>query len=108
MNMAYNNNDFDDIRPYKQGVAVVRKGDYYGAIMVGGKQILPPIYESLTDFENGYATAKYYGDERVVNLSGQVRVKNGEEQLFLPEEYDWGWDFEDGRCVVIREKNRCY
>lgn len=104
MNMAYNNNDFDDIRPYKQGVAVVRKGDYYGAIMVGGKQILPPIYESLTDFENGYATAKYYGDERVVNLSGQVRVKNGEEQLFLPEEYDWGWDFEDGRCVVIREK----
>ena len=29
--MAYNNNDFDDIRPYKQGVAVVKKGDYYGA-----------------------------------------------------------------------------
>lgn len=103
MNMAYNNNDFDDIRPYKQGVAVVKKGDYYGAIMVGGKQILPPIYESLTDFENGYATAKYYGDERVVNLSGQVQVKKGKEQLFLPETYDWGFDFVEDICVITKD-----
>ena len=101
--MTNEDKDFDEVYPYKQGIALVKKGAHFGAIMVGGKQILPPIYESLTDFENGYATAKYYGEERVINLSGQVQVRNDDEQFFLPEEYDWGWDFEDGRCVVIRD-----
>ena len=45
--------------------------------MVGGKEIIPPIYDALTEFEDGLAIAKYKDEERVINLSGQIQVNNG-------------------------------
>ena len=96
------NEKYDWIGDYCQGVALVKKNGKYGAMMVGGREIIPPVYDALTDFEGGYATATYNGEDRTVNLSGQIQVQKGEELVFLPEEYDWGFDYVEGICVVIK------
>lgn len=97
-------NKYDSIGEFHEGVAIVVKNGKYGAIMVGGKEIFPPIYDAFTDFENGLAKVKYEGKNRIVNLSGQVQVKKGKEYVFLPEEYDWGFDFIKGLCVVLKNE----
>lgn len=95
---------YDRIGEYHQGVAIVLRNGKYGAIMVGGKEIFPPIYDAFIEFENGLAKAKYEGKYRTVNLSGQIQVKKGKEHIFLPEEYDWGFDFVKGLCVVLKNE----
>ena len=95
---------YDWIGDFNQGIAIVKKNEMYGAIMIGGKEIFPPIYDHLSNFENGYATATYLGEDRTVNLSGQIQVKKGKEHIFLPEEYDWGFDFVKGLCVVLKNE----
>lgn len=94
------NCEYDNDPVFRQGIAIVSKNKKYGAIMVGGKEIVPPIYDALSDFVDGFATAKYRNEERTINLSGQIQVKKGEEYVFLPQEYDWGHDFVDNICIV--------
>ena len=94
--------NYDEPPVFKQGIAIVRKYGKFGAVMVGGKEIVPPIYDDLSDFKDGYAVAKWNNEERVVNLSGQVRVLKGDKEIFLPEEYDWGFDFIEDICVVVK------
>ena len=69
------NTGYDEEPVFKQGIAIVKKYGKYGAVMVGGKEIVPPIYDALSDFNEGLATAEYSGVNRIVNLSGQVQVK---------------------------------
>lgn len=97
-----NSNVSDSVFEFKQGIAIVTKNGKFGAVMVGGKEIVPPIYDYLSEFKDGYAVAKWHGEERVVNLSGQVRVLKGDKEIFLPEEYDWGFDFNEDICVVVK------
>ena len=64
---------YDEEPIFHQGVAIVMKNDKFGAIMVGGNEIIPPIYKALSAFENGIATAKYETfehriEERIINL----------------------------------------
>ena len=93
---------YDSVSELKQGIAIVTKNGKFGAIMVGGKEIVPPIYDDLSEFKDGYAVTKWNNEERVVNLSGQIRVLKGNKEIFLPEEYDWGFDFIEGICVVVK------
>ena len=95
--------DYDESPVFKQGVAIVRRYGKFGAVMVGGKEIVPPIYDDLSEFKDGYAVAKWNNEERVVNLSGQIRVLKGNKEIFLPEEYDWGFDFIEDICVVVKD-----
>lgn len=39
---------YDWIGEFHQGVAIVKKNEKYGAIMIGGKEIFPPIYDHLS------------------------------------------------------------
>lgn len=96
------NDKYDHVGEFYQGVAIVVKNDKHGAIMIGGKEIVPPIYDELSEFKDGYAVAKWNDEKRVVNLSGQIRVFKGDQEIFLPEEYDWGFDFVDNICVVVK------
>lgn len=93
---------YDESPVFKQGIAIVRKYGKFGAVMVGGKEIVPPIYDDLSEFKDGYAVAKWNNEERVINLSGQIRVLKGNKEIFLPEEYDWGFDFIEDICVVVK------
>ena len=106
-------NKYDKIFDYYQGIAIVEKNNKYGAIMVGGKEIIPPIYDELSNFDGGIARVKYsykkqgeiITDERNINLSGQIEVLDNNEPVFLPEEYDWGFDYESDICIVIKNGN---
>jgi hypothetical protein len=44
---AYENNTedrkYDELPIYKQGIAIVKRYGKFGAVMVGGKEIVPPI-----------------------------------------------------------------
>lgn len=93
---------YDEEPVFKQGIAIVKRYGKYGAVMVGGKEIIPPIYDALNDFTEGLALAEYNGENRIVNLSGQVQVKKGNKDIFLPEDYDWGYDYVNNICVVIK------
>lgn len=97
---AQANREYDSDPIFRQGIAIVSKKKRFGAIMVGGKEIVSPIYDALSDFVDGFATAKLWNEERTINLSGQIKVKKGEEYVFLPQEYDWGYDFDDNICIV--------
>lgn len=104
------NNHYDTISEFKQGVAIVSKNNKYGAIMIGNKEIIRPIYESLSEFNEGYAKARYSSKgcddsnivERIINISGQVAVYQGDKVVFLPSEYEWGFDFKNKICVVVK------
>ena len=93
---------YEYVGEFHQGVAIIIKNDKYGAVMVGGKEIFSPIYDELSKFKDGYAVAKWNGEERVVNLSGQIQVFKGDKEIFLPEEYDWGFEFIENICVVLK------
>lgn len=97
------NSGYDTLPVFKQGIAIVQKNGRFGAVMVGGKEIVPPIYDGLSEFIDGYAVAKWVDEERRMNLSSQIEVKNGERSLFLPAKYDWGYDFVDDLCIVIKD-----
>lgn len=101
-----NDDSYDIISTYNQGVAIISKQGKYGAIIVGNKIIVKPIYASLSPFDNGYAKARYFKgddtDERVINLSGQISVEKENEKVFLPDDYDWGYDFKKNICIVIK------
>lgn len=93
---TFNEDKIEVISEYKQGVAIVKKNNLFGAIMVGGKEIIKPIYEKLSDFDCGYAKASYTihingvekQEERSINMSGQICVMHNENEVYLPEEYD--------------------
>ena len=95
---------YDEEPIFRQGIAIIKRNGKYGAIMVGGKEIVPPIYDALTEFTDGLAKAKYKGEERIVNLSGQIQVKHGNKPIFLPDEYDWGYDFAQDICIVLKNE----
>lgn len=101
---------YDSVSEFKQGIAIVTKNGKFGAIMVGNKEIVKPIYKELTEFENGYAKAKFPiaidGDsedlERLINMSGQIAVKQGDKNVFLPDKFEWGSDYKGNICIVVR------
>lgn len=101
---------YDSISEFKQGIAIVTKNGKFGAIMVGNKEIVKPIYKELTEFENGFAKVKFPiaidGDsedkERIINMSGQIAVKQGNKDVFLPDEFEWGSDFYGDICIVVK------
>ncbi len=93
---------YDHIGEFQQGIAIVEKGGKYGAIMVGGKEIISPIYDELSVFDNGLATVRFNDEERTINMLGQILVKKEGDEIFLPEEYDWGYDFIGGSSVVFK------
>jgi len=95
-------NKYDWTGDFIQEVAIVKKNGKYGAIMVGGKEILPPVYDMLTEFKDGFATATSNGEERLVNMSGQIQVLKGGNAVFLPEAFEWGFDY-TGKFFVVKK-----
>ena len=100
------NAGYDEEPVFKQGIAIVKRGGRYGAVMVGGKEIVPTIYDALTEFKDGLAEVEYKDEKRMLNLSGQIQVKRNNEYVFIPEKYDWGRDYKGDTCIV--EKNGKY
>ena len=48
---------YDYIGEFNQGIAIVVKNNLYGAILVGGHEIIAPAYDYISPFKDGYAKA---------------------------------------------------
>ena len=93
---------YDKEPVFVQGIAIVQRHGKFGAIMLGGKEIVPLIYDALSKFENGIATAEYNGEKRSINLSGQIQINKEKKKIFLPDNYDWACDFGHGGIRVLK------
>ena len=47
-------NNYDFVGEFNQGVAIVIKDNLYGAVTIGGYEIIPPIYDYISPFNDGY------------------------------------------------------
>ena len=64
-------NRYDYIGEFYQGVAIVVKNNLYGAILMGGHEIIPPTYDYISAFKDGYAHAIKKGECKILDLSGR-------------------------------------
>mgnify|MGYP002170461454 CR=1 FL=1 len=111
-NLNYMNN-YDFVGEFNQGVAIVIKDNLYGAVTIGGYEIIPPIYDYISPFNDGYAEAIQKGECKTLDLSGKEFKNTVPEQkkdiknksLFATtEKYDSIERLNNGICIVSRDK----
>ena len=96
---------YDYIGEFHQGVAIVVKESLYGAILMGGHEIIAPKYDYISTFKDGYAQAIRKGECKILDLSGRECKKYNESLIAIPSKYDSVRDFNDGyACVSINGK----
>lgn len=91
---------YDYIGEFHQGVAIVVKDDKYGAILVGGHEIIAPSYDYISSFNDGYAQAIRKGECRILDLSGRECKRYGNKLIAIPSKYDEVREFNDGYACV--------
>ena len=113
---AIGNNRFDAIISIQIdcSLAVVKLKEKYGAISLSGEMIASPIYDELSEFVNGYSQATF-NDAKLwgyplnqnihhqISTYGHLLVKNGDANVLLPKEYDWGTDIINGISIVLKD-----
>lgn len=63
---------YEKIRPFKCGLACVKKGGKYGFINKKGEIVIPLIYEWATSFSGGIAVVRKGGKNFHINLKGEI------------------------------------
>lgn len=91
---------YDYIGEFHQGVAIVVKDSLYGAILMGGYEIILPIYDYISPFKDGYAQAIRKGECRILDLSGRECERYNEKLIATPSKYDEVREFKDGYACV--------
>lgn len=88
---------YDQAKPFKDGVAIVRKGNYYGLINKEGKTVLDIKYDYLRDYSEGYIVYSEYGTlkEGYMDLEGNI---------VIPAQYQKAYPFSEGKAVVMTTK----
>lgn len=94
------NNKYDYIGEFHQGVAIVVKDDKYGAILMGGHEIIAPAYDYISPFKDGYAQAIKKGDCKILDLSGGECKRYNNRWIVIPSKYDYVREFNDGYACV--------
>ena len=91
---------YDHIGEFYQGVAIVVKDKLYGAVLTGGYEIVPPIYDYISPFKDGYAQAIRKGECRILDLSGRECKRYNDKLIAIPSKYDEVREFKDGYACV--------
>lgn len=91
---------YDITGDFHQGVAIVIKGDKYGAILMGGSEIIPPKFQFISNFKDGIADAILNNKTVKINLTVQICLRDGNKYVTLPEEYDEGTDYSETLALV--------
>lgn len=92
--------NYDNISAFESGVAIVQKDGYYGAILMGGHEIIEPKYNYLSSFKNGFAEAIKDAECYIINLSGHKCVKFENTFVEVPQIYDTVRDYNEGMAAV--------
>ena len=96
---------YDYIGEFHQGVAIVVKDSFYGAILMGGHEIIAPSYDYISPFKDGYAQAIRKGECITINLSERKCINNGNEIIEITEDYDEVRNFHNG-VACVRKQNK--
>lgn len=96
---------YDYIGKFHQGVAIVVKDSFYGAILMGGHEIIAPSYDYISPFKDGYAQAIRKGECKILDLSGRECIRCNDKFIAIPPKYDSVRDFKNGyACVELNGK----
>lgn len=103
--MTNNSNNYDFVSDFSQGIAIVVKKNLYGAILMGGNEIIPPSYDYISPFKDGYAQAIRKGECKILDLSGRECKQYNGKLIAIPAKYDSVRDFKNGyACVLLNGK----
>ncbi|MBO4953824.1 MAG: WG repeat-containing protein, partial [Clostridia bacterium] len=100
--------DFCHIGPFSEGrYCVGVKGKGYGYLDADGKMVIPPIYETATNFRDGKAIVTTEGNYYSIDLDGNATLfyPIKQEPSELEKRYAEVEEFFDGRCRVSTIKN---
>ena len=91
---------YDHIGEFYQGVAIVVKDNLYGAVLTGGYEIVPPTYDYISPFRDGYAQAIRNGECRILDLSGRECKRYDDKWISILSKYDEVREFKDGYACI--------
>ena len=96
-------NDYDYIGEFNQGIAIVIKNEKFGAMVMGGKEIIPPTFQYIAPFDNGFADAIKNDKFVKINMSGNICIEDDGELIAIPEQYDEVKEFHEGIASVCKD-----
>ena len=101
------------VEVFNDGVARVKWGDYYGYIDENYNWIIPPVYSTASDFDNGYCVVQYGQDaEYLMNKDGEILVEadyfihNSSESAAF--EYGYSSVFSNGYAAYVKNNEVYY
>ena len=94
---------YDYVGEFHQGIAIVVKNEKYGAILMGGYEIIAPTYDYISTFTDGYAQAIRNGECITINLSGRNCISCETQIIEIGEKYDEVGKFYNGLACVRKQ-----
>lgn len=76
----------------------------YGFVNLDSTEIIRCKYNEINYFNNGRAKVRLDTDFGYIDTKGNMIVKNGQEEMLIPNKYDWAYDFDDNISVVQQGK----
>ncbi len=86
---------FEDLSEQSENIYIIKLNNKYGAMDVYGNSIIPPQYDRLGDFKNGFA---YY-------LNGSSYGFVSKTGLASKARYQWISDFDENKIAIIKLNN---
>lgn len=97
------------VNDFEYGYAIIkireRHFDYvqyqYGLIDDQGHIIKDWVYGLIERRPDGLMDIIYDGSQRQINYRGDLCVKNGDEDVYIPAKYTWCYDYQNGIAEII-------
>ncbi|GGN98430.1 WG repeat-containing protein [Saccharibacillus kuerlensis] len=92
---------YQEVKPFSEGLAAVRKGKLWGFVDKKGKVVIKPQYERIVEgFNGGLAAVKKTGGKWIyIDKTGRVKITAA---------YDEVHDFKDGMAIVWKRKGSAF
>ncbi|OWA34227.1 hypothetical protein B9G55_18065 [Saccharibacillus sp. O16] len=92
---------YNEVKPFSEGLAAVRKGKLWGFVDKSGKVVIQPQYERVVEgFSEGLAAVRKAGGKwTYINKSGKAT---------LTAAYDEVHEFKNGMAIVWKKKGAAY
>ena len=107
--------DYDSCSSFQEGISIVKKGDYYGAVDLTGQLIIPCVFEELHPCSCGLLLGKKYDLYGYINNKGKVIIQfkydkayDFSENIAVVDEIGDHFDFIDTNGKVLCEMNYYY
>lgn len=76
----------------------------YGYVDIDSNEVIECKYCEISDFENGKAKVRLDCEYGYINIEGCMLVHKDEEEIVIPNTYDWSYDYKNGYFVVQKGK----